>query len=145
MLHDDAANLRLCEILSEEFGIKRLIVRLNEYALVDQFRALGVQVVYPANAMVHLLDSVIRAPQLVTMILQDDLTQQVVQVTISEPDVDGLLLRDLIMPNDVLVMAISRDGHSIVPHGYSKLHLGDEVTLIGLPNSLDEVVLKLGY
>jgi len=145
MLHDDTINLRLCEILYEDFGIRRLIVRLNDYSLVDQFRALGVQVVYPANAMVHLLDSVIRTPQLVTMILQDDPTQQVVQVTISEPHVDGLLLRDLIMPNDVLVMAISRDGHSIVPHGYSKLHIGDEVTLIGLPDSLNEVVLKLGY
>jgi Trk K+ transport system NAD-binding subunit/Kef-type K+ transport system membrane component KefB len=144
-LHDDAANLRLCEILYEEFGITRLIVRLNEFTLIDQFRELGVQVVYPANAMVHLLDSVIRAPQLATMILQDDPHQEVVQVTISEPDVDGLLLRDLIMPNDVLVMAIYSKGHSIVPHGYTQLHVDDEITLVGSPKSIDEVVLKLGY
>ncbi len=145
MLPDDAANLRLCEILYEDFGITRLIVRLNEYNLVDEFRELGVQVVFPANAMVHLLDSVVRAPHLATMILQDDTTQEVVQVTVSEPHIDGLLLRDLIMPHDVLVMAISRDGNSIVPHGYSKIQLGDEVTLIGSPDGVNEVVLKLGY
>jgi Trk K+ transport system NAD-binding subunit/Kef-type K+ transport system membrane component KefB len=145
MLDDDSANLRLCEILYEEFGITRLIVRLNDYTLVEQFRDLGVQVVYPANAMVHLLDSVIRAPQLATMILQDAPTQEVMQITISEIDVDGLLLRDLIMPNDVLVMAISHDGHSIVPHGYSKLHIGDEITLIGSLENVEEVALKLGY
>lgn len=145
MLDDDAINLRLCEILYEDFGIKRLIVRLNEFTLVDQFRELGVQVVYPANAMVHLLDSVIRTPQLTTMIMQDDPTQEVVEVTISEPDIHGLLVRDLVLPNDVLVVAISRNNQSIVPHGFTKLRLNDEVTLVGSLDSLKEVILKLGY
>lgn len=145
MLHDDTQNLQLCQTLYEEFGITRLIVRLNEFTLIEQFRQLGVQVVYPANAMVHLLDSLIRAPQLVSMILQDDPDHKVLQVTISEPDVDGLLLRDVMMPNDVLVMAISRNGHPIVPHGYTKLHLGDEVSLVGSAASLEQVGLKLGY
>jgi hypothetical protein len=30
-------------------------------------------------------------------------------------------------------------------HGYTPLHLHDEVTLIGSPSSLKEVTLKLGY
>lgn len=145
MLDDDAINLRLCEILYEDFGIKRLIARLNEFTLIEQFRELGVQVVYPTNAMVHLLDSVIRTPNLTTMILQDDPSQEVVEVTVSEPDINGMLLRDLVLPNDVLVVAISRNGQSIVPHGFTKLRLNDEVTLVGSLNSLKEVILKLGY
>jgi Trk K+ transport system NAD-binding subunit len=54
-------------------------------------------------------------------------------------------MRDVILPDDVLVVAIKRDGHSIVPHGYTSLHLHDEVTLIGLASSLEEVTIKLGY
>ena len=99
----------------------------------------------PANAMVHLLDHFVRAPQLATMVFEDDPDHDVMQVTIGDPNVDGLHLREILLPDDVLVMAIMRRGHSIVPHGYTNLHLEDELTLIGPTDSLEEVALKLSY
>ena len=145
LLPDDADSLKLCQIFYEDFGITRQIARLNEFSLVEEFRALGVHVLHPASAMVHLLDSFVRAPQLATMVFEDDPDHDVIQVTITDPSVDGLHLRELILPDDVLVMAIVRRGHNIVPHGYTNLHLDDEVTLIGPTDSLEEVALKLGY
>ena len=145
LLPNDADSLKLCQIFYEDFGITRQIARLNEFSLVDQFRELGVHVLDPANAMVHLLDNFVRAPQLATMVFEDDPDHDVIQVTITDPTVDGLHLRDLILPDDVLVMAIVRRGHAIVPHGYTNLHIDDELTLIGPTDSLDEVALKLGY
>ena len=145
LLPSDDDSLRLCQIFYEDFGITRQIARLNTFNLVDQFRELGVHVLDPANAMVHLLDNFVRAPQLAAMVFEDDPDHDVIQVTITDPNVDGLHLRELILPDDVLVMAIARRGHSIVPHGYTNLHLDDEVTLIGPTESLDEVALKLGY
>ena len=145
LLPSDEDSLKLCQIFYEEFGITRQIARLHSFALVDEFRELGVHVLNPANAMVHLLDHFVRAPQLATMVFEDDPEHDVVQVTITDPAVDGLHLRELILPDDVLVMSIVRRGHSIVPHGYTNLHLEDEVTLIGPTDSLEEVQLKLGY
>ena len=145
LLPDDADSLKLCQIFYEDFGVTRQIARLNAFNLVEQFRELGVHVLDPANAMVHLLDNFVRAPQLAAMVFEDDPDHDVIQVTITDPNVDGLHLRELILPDDVLVMAIARRGHSIVPHGYTNLHLEDEVTLIGPTDSLDEVALKLGY
>lgn len=145
LLPNDDDSLKLCQIFYEDFGITRQIARLNEFSLVDQFRELGVHVLDPANAMVHLLDNFVRAPQLATMVFEDDPDHDVIQVTITDPTVDGLHLRDLILPDDVLVMAIVRRGHAIVPHGYTNLHIDDELTLIGPTDSLDEVALKLGY
>ncbi len=145
MLPDDAESLKLCQIFYEDFGITRQIARLNTYNLLEDFRELGVHVLDPTNAMVHLLDNFVRAPQLAAMVFEDDPDHDVTQVTITDPSVDGLHLRELILPDDVLVMAIVRRGHAIVPHGYTNLHLGDELTLIGPTESLDEVALKLGY
>ncbi len=145
LLSSDEDSLKLCQIFYEEFGVTRQIARLHSFALVDEFRELGVHVLNPANAMVHLLDHFVRAPQLATMVFEDDPEHDVVQVTITDPAVDGLHLRELILPDDVLVMSIVRRGHSIVPHGYTNLHLEDEVTLIGPTDSLEEVQLKLGY
>ncbi len=145
MLPDDAESLKLCEIFYEDFGITRQIARLNAYSLLEDFRDLGVHVLDTANAMVHLLDHFVRAPQLAAIVFEDDPDHDVTQVTITDPSVDGLHLRELILPDDVLVMAIVRRGHSIVPHGYTNLHVGDELTLIGPTGRLDEVALKLGY
>ncbi|MCY3781273.1 MAG: cation:proton antiporter [Chloroflexi bacterium] len=145
MLPDDAESLKLCQIFYEDFGITRQIARLNTYSLLEEFRELGVHVLDPANAMVHLLDNFVRAPQLAAMVFEDDPDHDVTQVTITDPSVDGLHLRELVLPDDVLVMAIVRRGHAIVPHGYTNLHLGDELTMIGPTDSLDEVALKLGY
>ena len=145
LLNDDAESLELCQIFYEEFGITRQIARLNTFSLMEDFRELGVHVLDPVNAMVHLLDNFVRAPQLATMVFEDDPDHDVVQVTITNPSVDGLHLRELLLPDDVIVMAIARRGHSVVPHGYTNLHLDDEVTLIGPTDSLEEVSLKLGY
>ena len=145
LLPHDEDSLKLCQILYEDFGITRQIARLNAYTLAEDFRELGVHVLHPANAMVHLLDHFVRAPQLATIVFEDDPDHDVIQVTITDPSVDGLHLRELILPDDVLVMAIGRRGHSIVPHGYTNLHLEDELTLIGPTDSLEEVALKLGY
>ena len=145
LLQDDAESLRLCQIFYEDFGITRQIARLNAYNLLEDFRELGVHVLDPANAMVHLLDHFVRAPQLAAIVFEDDPDHDVIQVTITDPGIDGLHLRELILPDDVLVMAIVRRGHSIVPHGYTNLHLEDELTLIGPTSHLEEVALKLGF
>ena len=145
LLQNDAESLQLCQIFYEDFGITRQIARLNTYTLLEDFRELGVHVLDPANAMVHLLDHFVRAPQLAAIVFEDDPDHDVIQVTITDPSIDGLHLRELILPDDVLVMAIVRRGHSIVPHGYTNLHLEDELTLIGPTDHLEEVALKLGY
>ena len=108
MLPDDAESLKLCQIFYEDFGITRQIARLNTYNLLEDFRELGVHVLDPTNAMVHLLDNFVRAPQLAAMVFEDDPDHDVTQVTITDPGVDGLHLRELILPDDVLVMAIVR-------------------------------------
>ena len=66
-------------------------------------------------------------------------------MTINNPDVDGALVRDLRLPNDVLLLEVARNGQAMVPSGYTPLQLMDEVTLLGQPQSLSDVTLKLGY
>ena len=69
----------------------------------------------------------------------------IVQITVTDKDIDGVLLRDLRLPTDVLILEISRKGEGIVPHGYSRVQMSDELTLVGKPKSLEQVTLQLGY
>lgn len=145
MLDDDVANMQACEIVRDEFDIERVVVRLHDMSLREAFIQLGVRVIDPASAMVNLLEQSITAPEAVNLLLHEDPDHEIAQIKINERAIDGLPLRDLRLPSDVLVLEIIRDGHIIVPHGFSVLRMKDEVTLVGSPNSLAEVTLKLGY
>jgi Trk K+ transport system NAD-binding subunit len=76
--------------------------------------------------------------------LHTDPVYDVVQMTVTNREIDGRLVRDLRLPADVLLLEISRDGQAIVPHGYTRLRHGDELTIVGKPDSLREVGLRIG-
>ncbi|MGQ9527876.1 monovalent cation:proton antiporter family protein [Chloroflexus sp.] len=144
LLEKDEDNLRACQIALEKFGVPRLIVRLNRSELREQFRELGAIIVDPATAMVNLLEQAVRAPQSLSLLLHTDPVYDVVQMTVTNCEIDGRLVRDLRLPADVLLLEISRDGQAIVPHGYTRLRHGDELTIVGKPDSLREVSLHIG-
>ena len=144
MLNDDQANLQAI-ILACKKDVPRLIVRPNDLTMVETFADLGALVIDPTSAMVNLLEQSVRAPQSTAVLLHMDSGREMIQITIKNTDLDGMLLRDLRLPTDVLFMDITRDGNAMLPHGYTQLRIDDEVTLVGETNSLEEAVLKLGF
>jgi Trk K+ transport system NAD-binding subunit len=145
MMADDSESLRACETAYEKYGLQNMIVRLQDMTLRDEFEELGVRVVDPGSAIVTLLDQYVRAPDAARLLMHRDPEYDVVQVTVTDKDIDGVLLRDLRLPTDVLILEISRNGQGIVPHGYSRIHMKDALTLVGKPQSLKQVTLQLGY
>ncbi len=145
MLPDDEDNYLAAQLAVDKFGVQRLIVRPNDIAQAQRFTDLGALVVDPASAMVNLLAQSVRAPQSTAILLHQDSGREIMQVTVSNPDVDGVLIRDLRLPADVLMLEVARNGDTIVPSGYTPIKLSDEVTLLGEPESLSEATLKLGF
>ena len=83
---DDDDSLKLCQIFYEDFGITRQIARLEHLQSGGAIpRAWACMCLDPANAMVHLLDNFVRAPQLAAMVFEDDPDHDVIQVTITDP------------------------------------------------------------
>lgn len=143
MMDNDDANMRACKLAKDEFRLDSVVVRLRDVSLRERFRDIGARVIDPASAMVHLLEQSINAPEAVDLLLQQDPDHEIMQIKVVDKAVDGLPLRDLRLPSDVLILEIIRDGHAVVPHGFSILRANDEITLIGSPDSLSEVSLKL--
>ena len=69
--------------------------------------------------MVYLLEQTVRSPQTAAMLLHQDSGREMVQITVNNPDIDGILVRDLRLPIDVLLLDVNRRGNPIVPHGYT--------------------------
>ena len=145
MLPNDSENYHVIEMSYEKYGIPRLIARLNDLSSADKFTSLGAIVVDPASGMVNLLDRAVRAPMSAELLLHPQAEFETIQITVTNPDVNGRLVRDLRLPEDVLLMEVIRRGVPILANGYTRLRTDDEITLLGKSSSLEAVTLRLGY
>ncbi|MFC2128700.1 cation:proton antiporter [Bacteroidota bacterium] len=141
MLSDDE-NFNICEIAYEHFGMENMIVRLNDRSNFNRFHELGALIVDPTTAIVSLLDHFVRSPSAASLLLGMEKGQDVIEVEVRDPDLNGIALRDLRLPLDIIVLSINRRGHMLISHGYTRIELGDWVSLCGSTESLEEVALK---
>ncbi len=142
LMLSDQENYKIAELLYEYVGTKDIIVRLNERENFDKFHQLGVLIIEPATAMVSLMDHFVRSPNATSLLLGMDEGQDTMDIEIRNSDIHGLNLRDLRLPSDVIVLSVKRKGQMIISHGYTRLRLGDEMTLVGSENSLEEIKIK---
>lgn len=138
----DEENLAIAEILYERIGTKDIVVRLNHRYNFEKFHKLDCLIVDPATAMVSLMDHLVRSPQAATLLLGMQENQDTMDVEVQNPNLRGLALRDLRLPSDVIVLSVNRGGQVIITHGYTRLRLGDILTIVGSNNSLEDVALR---
>jgi Trk K+ transport system NAD-binding subunit len=135
-------SLQVFEMAYEHFGTKTLVARLRDCIDYERFKELGVLVVEPRTAVVSLLEHFVRAPVGTSLLLGRDEGQDMIDLEVRNPNISGLTLRDLRLPLDVLVLSIEREGHTLVSRGFTKFQLGDQVTMVGPREKLEEVVLR---
>ncbi len=139
----DEENYLITETIYEEVGTRDIVVRLNKRENFDKFHKLGALIIEPSTAMVSLLDHLVRSPNAASLLLGMDKGQDTIDVEIRNKDIHGLTLRDLRFPTDVIVLSIKRNDQMIISHGYTRLRLGDVVTLVGSTESLENVSFKM--
>ena len=142
-LLSDEENYQLCEMVYEHFGIETMVVQLNERENASRFHELGALIVEPQTAVVSLLEHFVRSPVGASLLLGTEGVQDVIDIEVRNPELDGLTLRDLRLPLDVLILSVSRGHRTFISHGYTRLRLGDKVTIVGSEEKLEEVMLRL--
>lgn len=141
MLSDDK-NYRIAEMIYEHIGIKDVIVRLNNRENFEKFHKLGALIIEPATAMVSLLDHFVRSPNAASLLLGMDEGQDTMDIEIKNKDIHGLRIRELRLPTDIIILSIKRKGQLLMTHGYTRLRIGDEITLVGSHKSLEDIKFK---
>lgn len=141
MLGDDK-NYKLAQLIYENIGTSNVVVRLDKRENFDKFHKLGCLIIEPATALVGLLDHFVRSPNAASLLLGMDEGQDSMDIEIRNEDIHGMRLRDLRLPSDVLVLSVRRNGQLLVSHGYTRLRLGDIMTLVGAEKSLEDICFR---
>lgn len=144
MLETDRENLRACKWIREVADL-RLIVRLHSASMAEQFRALNAFALDQTSAMVNLIQQAVVAPQSTALLMHEDTKRQIRQIKVTNVNMDNTFVRDLRLPADVLLLDVIREDVVVVPNGFTRIRVGDEMTVIGHPEDLDVVTMRLGY
>lgn len=140
----DEENYRVCELVFENYGTRNIIVRLNHREHFKRFHELGVLVVEPSTAIVNLLDQFVRSPSAARLLLGLEKGRDVIEFELRNPDLEGTALRDLHLPLDLHILSIRRSGQLIISVGFTRLQVGDWLTVVGSRPSLEQMMLEFG-
>ena len=145
LMLSDRENFKWCELIYEEIGTKEVVVRASgDRYYAKKFKELDALVVDPSSAMVNLMDHFVRSPNATSILLGMESDQDAIDVEIRDSTIQGLALRDLRLPSDILILSISRNDQMMITHGYTRLRVGDIVTILGSQESIDKVELMFG-
>ena len=140
----DEENYDICKQVYENYGARNVIVRLNQQAYFKRMHELGALVVEPRTAMVNLLDQFVRAPSAARLLLGMEQGREIIEFELRNTDLQGIAIRDLHLPLDLHILSIRREGHLMVSVGFTRLRLGDWLTVVGSRASLEQMLLLFG-
>jgi NhaP-type Na+/H+ or K+/H+ antiporter len=128
----DNTNLLVCQIAKTKFGFTRekLVARVNEPENLKAFRDLGIRSISPITATALMLDGMVGHPDLFTMC---EVTEEgdILEVKVSNKRIVGKAIKDIVLPEDTLIVLVRRTGKSLIAHGDTQLLDGDYATIIG--------------
>jgi trk system potassium uptake protein len=140
---DDEDNLVTSLLAKQEFGVPRVLARVNhpsnEWLFNEQW---GVdQAVSPPHVLTSLVEEAVTTGDLVRLLRLEGGRASIVEMKLNESSpAAGSALYELRLPADSAIVAVLRDGHVVIPQPETVLAAGDE--LVALASSESEPTLR---
>jgi len=112
-------------------GIEHVLTFVYDPLKLPEFRSLGVQTLTTSLYRSSLLALMARNPALFELMTSTSDDRDLRELILMNPDLHGKRVKELQFPGDLLVLAIRRNDEVIVPHGTTRLSLGDHLTILG--------------
>ena len=137
-LSDTDRNRHICHVARTRYGIGHIVTLVRETNRLVEFETLNVTVFNPSLDQAALLSLLARNPDIYELLTRTDDNKEVSEVWLDNPVYDDMALREIVLPGDVLILSIRRNGEFIVPRGNTQLEYGDHLTLVGTFDNLHE-------
>lgn len=134
----------IAQTIYENFGTRNVIVNLEKNTEKYNFKSIGALVVEPASAVLNLLEHFIRSPKATSLIMGYEKSHKTQDIEILCNDLNGIAIKDLKLPLEILLLSVTRDEQIMLPHGYTRLKKHDIITVIGNEQDI-EIVKSIMY
>lgn len=126
----DVENLEACRA-ARACGIEHVISYVLDPLKIPEFRLLGVQTLTTSLYRSSLLAIMARNQALFELMTSTTDGRDLRELILMKPDLHGKRVSEIQFPEGLLVLAIRRNDEVIVPHGTTRLAVGDHLTVLG--------------
>jgi Kef-type K+ transport system membrane component KefB/Trk K+ transport system NAD-binding subunit len=128
---DDSYNLAVCQRARSQFGVPQLVAKVADPERAGDFVRAGVRPVTVPHSTSAALEHAVLRPGLFQILIDRPADHDVLETTLTNPDLIGKRLYEVRLPGNCLILLIRRDGDLIVPRGSTMLTADDQVTVAG--------------
>ncbi len=139
---DDEDNLVISLLAKQEFGVPRVIARVNhpdnEWMFNDHW---GIdQCVSSPHLITALVEGAVTKDRLVKILEFEDGQVELIETTLSEASpLVGRTIAELAIPRECSIVAVLRGGHVVFPRPETLVDVGDEIVLLTSSSIAEEV------
>lgn len=139
---DDQVNLVFSLLAKQEFGVPRVIARVNHPKnewLFNENWGVDMSVSTP-HLVTALVEEAVSVGRLVRILSFEGGNVRLVEITLaSDSPANDVAIKDLELPRDATIVALLRDEHVVMPRGDTIFEAGDEVLAMVTNESEDDV------
>ncbi len=144
---EDSANLSVAYLAKRQFGVARIIGRVNNPRYAWLFtREMGVDIALnQADIVGRLIEEEMSLGDMMPLLkLKRGRYMLVEEVVADDAPAVGVMIKDLELPDQCVIATIIREGEIVIPRGVADLKPGDEVLAIVDRSAADQFVQIIG-
>jgi Kef-type K+ transport system membrane component KefB/Trk K+ transport system NAD-binding subunit len=124
-------------------GLEHVVAIVNDPSQAGRLRELGVRPFVPAMYRATLLALMARNPDILRLLTSTADDRDIREIHMLNPNLEGKVLSNVVLPGDSLILAVSRNGVVLIPHGNTRLERGDRLSILGELEALQDVQFLL--
>lgn len=143
----DEDNLIACQLAKKIFNVKKTVAKVNNPKNASVMKSLGVDnVINSTDSIASLIEREVDTSKIKQLISLNHGESSIIEIAL--PDnyaLDGVMLRNIKIPNIYNIVSITRKDELIIPRGQSELKSGDKLLVISQNNAIHQIrnVLKI--
>ena len=140
----DETNIRICEILKNEFNHGRIISMANKRSIEQKLKHLDVKAIDVTRVMATTIESLIVRPTTYEALVETFEQFNVEEIHITNRYMDGKKVREIAFHKDAILILVKRGTDFFIPHGETYLKTGDILNILGTESALENTREMLG-
>ena len=131
----DEDNLVSCQLARLSFGVKRVVARVSSPRNEGAFHALGIEAISSTTVIGQLIEQQLTVGDVIRhyTLQKGQLGIVEVEVPAGSDAADGRTIAELGLPDDIVLVSLTRDDRLLIPRGRTTLQPGDRVMAVTLP------------
>ena len=130
----DEENLVSCQIARLHFGVQRVVARVSSPRNEGAFHSLGIEAISSTTVISQLIEEQLTVGDIIRLytLQKGQLGLVEIEVPQGASAADGRTVAELGLPDDIVLVSLTRGDRLLIPRGRTSLQAGDRVMAVTL-------------